>query len=886
MVARLRSALSRVLSLFRGRDLNERMCEEWRLHADLLTEEIIGQGLPADEARREARIALGSRDRFIEECREANGFRWFDELRQDLSYGSRILARSPTFTLMVVITLALGIGATTAAVSVIDAFLLRPFPVLEPDRLVGLSQRCSYPDFLDYRSDGMAFTDMAAMLHLPDGREGFSVDQPDAYVPGEGVTANYFDVLGLKMLLGRGFVRGEDEYPGNHTVVVISYRYWQRTLGSDLGVIGRTLRLDGEPMTIVGVAPPGFRGLDMGVAPTDIWIPISMLERVKHLEKFPPMHNIQLRRQDRWIEVFGRLRPGMPFQQARVRLDIINGQLRSAYPQTNKDWRPTLNPIGRRRLTKVEPRLLAAILSTASGCFLLIACTNVATLMSVRAWARQRELAIRMAVGATRARLARQLLTEGLELSALALVAGLGVFDLLTRLLPYFARLLDPALDIPLSLDTRVLVVAASTSTLAGLASSLAPALFGSRRGLATAIKRQGSFRFRIAGTRWLGALVVIQVIVSVVLLIGAGMITRVILHFQSVDPGFRCSDVVLVPTSLLSKYGYDPARDIGFCYRSLNLIRTLPGVRSASWGAALPLDSDYLADIRADTGDNSYRSTDCNYVTPEYLKTMGIPILQGRDFNEHDTASSARVIIVNDSLARRCWPGRSPLGRRIEVEDPDRGSLSFEVVGVARDAKYETLWEASKPFAYFIGSQYGWHDVLHVRAQGNPRALFDPIQKALDSVEPGVQMGTPRLVSDLISSCLSQEQSMASLLGVFGLAGLFVTAVGLYGVISFLSSQRTREFGIRIALGARPTDIILLVFAQGMTLVLIGLSVSLPCSYGLTRYIASRLHGMDPFDMATYAAVCLVCLLVASLAVLIPARRATANPTDALRCD
>ncbi len=886
MVTQLRSLLSRALSLFDGRQLDERMDEEWQFHADLLTEELMRQGMAPDQARREARIALGGHGQFVEECREANGFRWLNELQQDLNYGYRILTKSPAFALAAIFTLALGIGATTASVSVIDAFLLRPFPVFAQDRLVGLSQRCSYPDFLAYRSDGVVFTDMAAVIHMPDGPEGFSVDRPDAYVPGEGITANYFDVLGLKMPLGRGFLKGEDEYSGTHAVAVISYRYWHRTLGSDPKVIGRTLRLDGEPVTIVGVAPRGFRGLDLGVAPADIWIPISMIQRVKHLERFPPAYNIQLRRQDRWIEVFGRLRPGVSFQQARARLDLISGRLRSAYPQTNQDWRPTLSPVGHRLLTRVEPHLLAGILITAALCFLLVTCTNVATLMSVRAWTRQRELAIRMSVGATRARLARQLLTEGVMLSALALLASLVVFNFLTRLLPYFAQLLDPALDIPLYLDRRTLVVAAGTSMFAGLAAGLAPALFGSRRGLSSAIRRQELPQFRISGTPGLAILVMAQVLLSAVLLFAAGMITRVILHFQSVDPGFHCSDVVLVPTSLLHKYGYDPARDLRFCYRSLERIRALPGVSSAAWGAALPLDSTYLADIRGDMDDSSYKSTDCNYVTPEYLRTMGIPILQGRDFNEHDGASSSPVIIVNESLARRCWPNLSPLGRRIEVEDADRGALTFEVVGVARNAKYGTLWEASKPFAYFIGAQYGWHAVLHVRANGNPGALFDPILKTLDSTEPGVQMGTPRLVSDLIRSSLSQEKSMAALLGVCGLAGLLVTAIGLYGVMSFLSNQRAREFAIRIALGAHPAGVILSVCVQGIRLVLIGLSVSLPCSYGLTRYIASRLHGMDPFHAATFASVSLVCLLVAVVAVLLPARRAAANPMDALRCE
>lgn len=887
MVTRLRSLVSRVRALFRARQLEDRLNDEWRLHRDLLAEENVRQGMSAEEARRQARVALGGLDQFKQECREANAFRWLDELRQDLGYTQRVLAKSPGLTLVVVLTLALGIGANTAVVGIIDAFLLRPFPVLEPDRLVGLSEPCSYPDFLNYRNDGRAFSDMAAVRHLPDGfPDGISVDPSGELVSGDVVTANYFDVLGLKMSLGRGFLKGEDDYPGNHPVIVVSYRYWQRALGSDPEVIGKKLRLDLEPMTIIGVAPRAFRGLDVGVPPTDLWMPVSMLEQVKHLEKDPIWHDLHLRRQDRWIGVVGRLKPDVSFEQARARIDIINGQLKSDYPQTNRDWHPTLNPVGRRRLAGADARLLIALFMTAALCFLLITCTNVANLLLARASTRQREIATRLAVGATRARLIRQLLTESVALSVLALVASLGVFHFLLQLLPYFARSLNPALDIPLSLDTRILVVAAVTSAFATVLFGLAPAVVASRQEVITALKGHGFLRFKVARSRWLGTLAISQVILSVILLIGAGLFTKAILHFQSIDPGFRRYDVMVVSPSLREKYGYDQVKWIGFCRRSLELIRRLPGVRSAAWGAGAPLSSGYMARIRTEPDKASYKWIDCNFITSDYLKTLGIPTLQGRDFNEHDNELSPPVIIINETLARRYWPNQNPLGKRIQVQDiQDHDHSLFEVIGLARDAKYSTLWEGAKPFAYFVGSQVGYpHFVLHVSTWGDPKTLFDPIRKTLDSVEPGVQIGTPRLVSELISSSLSQERSMASLLGVLGLVGLLVTAVGLYGVISFLATQRTREFGIRMALGAQRTDILKDICVQGIALVLVGLSVALPCSYGLTRFIASRLHGVGRFDLTTYAAISLLCLLVAFVAVLLPARRATANPTDALR--
>jgi putative ABC transport system permease protein len=378
---------------------------------------------------------------------------------------------------------------------------------------------------------------------------------------------------------------------------------------------------------------------------------------------------------------------------------------------------------------------------------------------------------------------------------------------------------------------------------------------------------------------------VVAQVILSVILLTASGLFIRTILHFQSVDPGFNTRDVMIVSASVRKQYGSDEAKGIDFNRRSLDLVRSVPGVSSAAWAAGEPLEPGFGAEIRTDSDKPTFHGIDCNFVTPGYLKTVGIPMLRGREFDEHDNKTSPQVMIVNETMAHRYWPNQVPLGKRVEMQWPGHGV--FEVVGVARQAKYGTLWEEAEPFAYFLGAQTGFPPYkLHVKASGDPRGLFDPIRKAIQAAEPGAQVGPPRLVSELVSSSLSQERALAGLLGVFGAIGLLVTAVGLYGMISFVTAQRTREFGIRTALGARRGELLRGICGQGAIPVLIGLGVALPSIYGLTRFIQSRLHGIGPFDLPTYAAISLLCIAVSFVATLIPARRATANPTNALRSE
>jgi len=566
MVTRLRCVLSRLRFLSHRREFEGRLNDEWQLHLDLLIEEYARQGVPPDEARRRARVELGGRDRFNQECRDAGGFRLLEELRQDAGYTRRVLARNPGFTLVVVLTLALGIGASTAVFSIVDAFLFRPFPVAQPDRLARIGGLSSYPDFLDYRKDGQVFSDMAAVRDLME----FPIDRTGEFVWAEVVTANYFDMLGLRMTLGRAFVRGEDDYAQRHPVVVVSHRCWQRTLGSDPGVIGKTLSVEGEPLTIVGVAPRGFRGLDMAAMPPDLWLPISMLETVKHLDSDPVWHNVHLRRQDRWLGIVGRIKPGVSFDQARARVVLVTRQLKMSYPATDSaDWQPKLDPVGGSRSAGADSATLFKLLIAAALCLLAISCTNVAGLLFARAFARQREIATRLALGAGRSRLIRQLLTESIILAFLAFALSLGVFQFLVGLLPWFARNFDPVLDVSLVLDRRIFVLCAATSAVATVMFGLAPALAGSRQELTTALKDQGLVRSRIPKSGRLGWLVVAQVILSVILLIGAGLFIRTILHFQSVDPGFKRNDLVIVPVSLRKQYGFDSAKGAEFCRRS-----------------------------------------------------------------------------------------------------------------------------------------------------------------------------------------------------------------------------------------------------------------------------------------------------------------------------
>jgi putative ABC transport system permease protein len=863
------------------------MDEELRFHLQSQIADAVKAGMSPDEASRTVLATFGGFDKTKEECRDTRPVRLLNDLRQDLRYAVRVLAKSPGFTAVAVLVLALGIGANTAVVSAIDAIVFRPLPFAQLDRLVGFSPGANLVNFFDVRDDHQVFSGVAAYIGIPlmakvDG---------SAFLSGRGVSANFFQVLGLSLAAGRGFSPDEDKMPYGRSVVVISHRIWMDRFAGDAAIIGKTLRLNREPMTVVGVAPRGFRDAEPGGPQQDLWIPIPMFGKVMRIEEESYYHEATERRDyDPFLALVGRLNPGVTIEQASARLSILTGNLRKVYPEIDRNWNPKLVPETRARWPVGSVLFSSAVLSAASVCLLLIACMNVAGLLIARGATRRREIATRLALGARRARVARQLLAETSVLGAMALAASSVAYGLTLRCLPAFEKYPGFILMLDLGINYRAMIFATSITLLTLLLCGLAPALGVSRVDLTMALKNQGLMTTGRGGSRWRRVLVVSQVALSVVLLVAAGLFARMIRHFESVDPGID-RDVLLLDSHFLSSSRpEDRIKATAFYRHSLEQIRRVPGVRSASWGVDSTFDRrGHLGEkIRPESlgeGNDKWLSVRSNVVSDGYFRTLGIPILQGRDFTDQDWGHSGRSVIINETLARRYWPGMIPLGKRIQVEG--RGQERFEVVGVVRDAKYWTLWEDKVPFVYFpFSDEFYFEQHLHVSALGDPKSLIDPLRKVCAAVDPDAEIDNGRLMSEQAAALLSQERSSARVLGVFGALALVLAAVGLYGIVSCSVAARTHEFGIRMAIGARSLDILRQVIREGMNLTFAGLAVGLPCSMALSRFIASRMHGVSVVDPFTYLAIAGLCVATSFVAIFLPARRATASPIDALRSE
>jgi putative ABC transport system permease protein len=882
----------RLRTLFHGDSVDKELDAEIRFHLENLIEEYIAQGMLPQEARFEALRELGGVEQHKEECRDARGIRWLDDCGQDLRYALRILAKSPGFTILSVLMLALGIGANTAIVSTIDALIFRPMPYGQIDRLVSITPGSNYQNYLDIRAENKVFSDVAAVMGLP-----LEARTPNSGpLSGRGVSANFFQVLGLRMTLGRGFLPGEDALSGSQPVVVISHGLWVQAFASDPAILGKTLRLNGEPCVIVGVAPESFRDIGIGSS-QDVWVPIPMFARLMHSENWSVWHEaIEHRDMYPWLGLIARLKSGVSSQQARARLQVLTSNLEAAYPGSTKNWHPTIMPENRARWPEGSVRYFPVILMAAGLCILLITCTNIANLLLARGSVRRREIATRLALGAGRGRIVRQLLAEGLVLSILALIVSLAVYELTLRVLPSFEDSIGTTLSLALGMDRRALFFAICIGILTNLMFGLAPALLASGIDLTGALKNQQFLSFRSNRIRWRRALVVFQMALTVILLTGAGLFIRTICHFESVDPGFD-RNVMLVGTDFILSGGFEvgtadaETEAMTFYHQSLQQVRALPGIRSASWAEDLPFDrrgyiEQSISPEEAGKDEVAWLSIHCNAISAGHFKTLGIPIVQGHDFSDEDYKDPAGTVIVNETLARQYWHGESPLGKRIRVKD--RKPELYEVVGVAKDLKYQNPWETARPYAYFPYWQMPiyLHMDLHVSVVGDPMRAIDPIRKACASVNPKVTMNNPRLMAGQAASLLSQERSAAIVLTGFGSLALVLAAVGLYGIISYSVTQRAHEFAIRIALGAQNGNILRQVILEGMILVALGLAIGLPCCMALSKLVVSRMHGLSPLDPAIYILVPVISFSVALSAIVLPARRAAAYSTNALRVE
>jgi predicted permease len=804
-----------------------------------------------------------------------------ESLPRDLRHAARSMLRSRALTVAAVSTLALALGANTALFSLVNAILLRPLPgIAEPARLVNVHRSAadgttlhgfSHPDYRDLSERGLRFAELAAF----NGR-GASLGTGGApeLVGTQLVSGNYFDVLGVRPLRGRMLSGSDDRAPGGSPVAVVSHSLWQRRLGGDPAVVGRTIRLNGFPFTVVGVAPEGFQGHFVGF-PFDVWVPLTMAAQAAPDEDLAA-------RDAQWLELVGRLAPGVTRAQAQAGLAGAMAGLAREHPQTLRGA-----SVDVRAMTGVDDSLRSgvvgflALLQVAALLVLLIACVNLAGLLLARAAGRGRELAVRMALGAGQAALTRQLMVETLGLFVLGGVAGVAVAFWATDLLHAFLPTAFPVpLHFDLRLDVRVLAFAAAVTVLTGLVCGLVPALLAARVDPLPALKDS-----RLAGTpklRLRSLLVAGQVALTTLLLVGAGLFLRTLQTARTIDPGFDPEGVHTARLDLTLLAGNE-LRGRAFYDQLIGGLVTQPGVQSASLATSIPLRSlaPPTAGVRADgpaSASEPGLTAALNAVTPAYFETLRVPVVAGRAFLSADTPASRPVAVVNETLAHRLWPGRSPVGERLW-----QGATPREVVGVVRDTKVRSLGEDPQPQIYVpLAQGFAPRARLLVRGQGD---LAAAVQRQVAAAAPDLPVMESTPLREAITFALFPQRMAAAIAGALGALGLALAATGLYGVVAYSVSQRTREMGVRLALGARRSDVMALVLGRGLRLTLAGVAAGGVLAAALTPAARGLLHGVSPTDVPTFLAVGLLMTAVAGLASYVPARRASrVDPLVALR--
>ncbi|HYK92151.1 MAG TPA: ABC transporter permease [Acidobacteriota bacterium] len=810
-----------------------------------------------------------------------------NRIRQDIAYGLRILTRNPGFAATAIVSLALGIGANTAVYSLVNAVLLRPFPLKEPDRLVAIYTsregmkygRSSYPDFEDLRDRCKAFSGVLARTYWP---VSVKLGGKPEVVLGNLVSANYFEVLGVTPAAGRTFLAEEGKVGSSHAVAVISHNLWQRRFGSDPGIIGKRLLVNSYPFTIIGVGPRGFRS-EMVAFATDVWIPLTMAGRCMP-------GDISLGdRGSGWLDMVGRLNNGIPIQQSKVALEVFASNLLKEHPEESKGKSFSVVSGSATRFAVQEMgtgiSAFLKVLMGVVGIVLLIACSNVANLMLSHGAGRHREIATRLALGAGRGHLIRQLLTESLLLSFIAGAAGLLVA---LWVIEFFALVKAPT-PVPVSLDVgldyRVLGYTLLLSVLTGILFGLLPALRASRMDLPTALRDQrGALP---AGSRKMPTevfLVTGQVALSLILLTAAGLCLKSLRYALTADPGFSAGNGIAVGLNL-SYVGYKEEAGWSFYRQLLERMEQSPGVQSASLALFAPLSfarntSQVSVDGFVPRAGESLL-IDNNWVGPRYFETLGIPILQGRGFDERDGRGSEAIAVINETMARRFWESQDLIGGSLSVD-----GIRLRIVGVAKDGKYFQLNEAPQAFFYRpINQLYSPFTTLHIRTVGDPRKQLDHVSRELEKLNPNLPVSEVRTLSDHLLLTQYPARIIAITVGGFGFLSLTLTVVGVYGLMAYSVRQRTHEFGIRTALGASRREIIRLALKRGTLIVSVGVAVGLAAACAVSRVMSHLLFGIDPLDPVVFVGVSLLLSLVVLLAGYIPARSAAkVDPIAALR--
>ena len=808
---------------------------------------------------------------------------------QDFRYGLRVLARTPGFVAVAVLTLALGIGANSTVFTWINSTLLNPLPgVRRSVELVSLTRGVrvdpnppfSYADYKDLRERNQSFSGLLG-YHIGDSLALTGTGKPERLL-GMLVSAYYFDVLGVRPILGRGFLPAEELKPEGAPVVVISYGLWQTHFGRDASVIGRTIEINRHPLTIVGVTPADFQGSMTGLSP-DAYIPLVMDPVLS-----AGWHRLYMR-ETSWLNVYGRLRPGVSRRQAQEEMNVLMQQIVKQYPESHQGPNDiTLDPLWRSPfgLNSVASTLLP-MLQALAGALLLLACANVANLLLVRGVGRRREIAIRLSIGAGRGRLVRQFLVEGL---LLALAGGSCAMLLTVWTAGAFADFIPPT-SVPLSIDIRpdriVLLATLGISVLTSVVFGILPALRSSRIAPATVLKEEaGTVSGGLRKSFLARGLVVAQISLSLILLICAGLLIRSFRAAQRFDTGFDADHVLLASFDLLP-FGYSREAGIEFDRQLIAKLEALPGVESVSLANWVPLGTGHHnANVEPEGYvPRPHEQMDIMRanVGPNYFRTLRIPLLAGRDFTPQDGPESQSVAIVNQAFVDRFWPRQDALGKRLAVQDDP-----LTVVGVARNSNYQRLNETPQPMIYLPLLQDFYHDaVIHARVSGDPAAFSSALERTVHALNADLPLYNVMSFKRVIDLASIVERIAGTLVGVFGLLALVLAGVGIYGVVSYTTRQRAHEIGIRLALGAERSDVFRLVLGQGFQLTLIGLGIGLALSLAVTRFLHTWLFGVTAMDLLTYAGVTLLLCLVALAACYLPARRATqVEPTVALRCE
>jgi predicted permease len=818
---------------------------------------------------------------------------------QDLRYGIRVLLKSPGFTIVAVITLALGIGANTAIFSVVDAVLLRPLPVPHSEQLVDvyneLKQKIlfikdippSYPEYQDVARQNTTFSGLIA--YRPD-LTALEEQSGSQLVPGMLVTGNYFDVLGVHAILGHTFSAADVARPGEADVAVISHSLWQQHFGGDPGILGKTINLNGQLFTVTGVAPPNFNGLVIAPTP-QIWVPLT--EELS--QKFS--HSSLQDRKGASVWVVGRLKWGATRAQAQAEMSTIADRLARQYPKADDNHTITLFPANRVRILPDLDRTLygaSLVLMAVVGLVLMIACANVAAMSLARATGRRKEVAVRMAVGAGRWRLMRQLLTESLVLSLVGGAAAVGMTVFMNReivrslsALPLVSEL---NLTLGLRIDYRVLVYTLLVVVVTTALFGMAPALEASSTSPSDVLKEEGGVSGGTNKRRLLNSLVVAQVAFSLILLVCAGLSVRSVLNAYRVHPGFDPHGVVtaqFVPSVI----GYKPVQGSAFYDKLIQQVKTLPGVTDAGFTNLLPLTFSInitgviQADKAASMPEKQWPQIDTSAVGPGYFRTLRIPVLRGRAFTDQDTATQTRVAIVNQALAERFWPGEDPIGKHVRT-GKDAVKDDYEIVGVVATGKYRTLGEGPRPFLYRCLLQVSnISRTLLVRSSAPSPGLLTSVRQIARQIDPRVPVLEVETMSKATGPALLLPRLGADFFGLAGLLGLVLACVGIYGVISYSVNQRTHEIGIRVALGAQRRDVARLILGRSLGLTLLGVGIGIAGAFAVTRVLSDILYGISATDPVTFVGVPMLLLLVALAACYVPVRRAMrVDPMVALR--